>query len=70
MKITEPSPLHTCDLIKWKHFPRYWPFVWGIHRPPVNSPHTGLCLCEVWCRRSTIYVLYVGPIFGILFSMS
>ena len=24
---------------KWKHFTRYWPFVWGIHRSPVNSPH-------------------------------
>ena len=23
--------------IKWKHFPRYWPFVRGIHRSPVNS---------------------------------
>ena len=22
-------------------FPRYWPFVWGIHRSPVNSPHKG-----------------------------
>ena len=30
------------DVIKWIHFPRYWPFVWGIHRPPVNSPHKGL----------------------------
>ena len=20
------------DVIKWKHFPRYWPFVWGIHQ--------------------------------------
>ena len=20
------------DVSKWKHFPRYWPFVWGIHR--------------------------------------
>ena len=29
------------DVIKWKHFPRYWPFVWGIHRGPVNSPHKG-----------------------------
>ena len=28
-------------LIKWKHFPRYWPFVRGIHRSPVNSPHKG-----------------------------
>ena len=25
----------------WKHFPRCWPFVWGIHRFPVNSPHKG-----------------------------
>ena len=22
-------------------FPRYWPFVRGIHRSPVNSPHKG-----------------------------
>ena len=29
------------DVMKWKHFPRYWPFVWGIHRWPVNSPHKG-----------------------------
>ena len=28
------------DVIKWKHFPRYWPFVRGIPRSPVNSPHT------------------------------
>ena len=25
-------------------FPRYWPFVQGIHRSPVNSPHRGQ-----WC---------------------
>ena len=30
---------HHDDVIKWKHFLRYWPFVWGIHRSPVNSPH-------------------------------
>ena len=24
------------DVIKWKHFPRHWPFVRGIHRSPVN----------------------------------
>ena len=29
------------DFIKWKHFSRYWPFVRGIHRSPVNSPHKG-----------------------------
>ena len=33
-------PCHD-DVIKWKHFPRYWPFVRGIHRSPVNSPHKG-----------------------------
>ena len=27
------------DVIKWKHFPRNWPFVRGIQRLPVNSPH-------------------------------
>ena len=29
------------DVMKWKHFTRYWPFVWEIHRSPVNSPHKG-----------------------------
>ena len=29
------------DVIKWKHFPRYWPFVWGIHQSRLNSPHKG-----------------------------
>ena len=28
-------------VIKRKHFPLYWPFVQGIHRSPVNSPHKG-----------------------------
>ena len=31
------------DVIKWKHFPRYWPFVRGIHRSLVNSPQKGQC---------------------------
>ena len=29
------------DVIKWKYFPRYWPFVREIHRSPVNFPHKG-----------------------------
>ena len=29
------------DVSKWKNFPRYWPFVRGIHRSPVDSPHKG-----------------------------
>ena len=35
---------HFClhdDAIKWKHFRRYWPFVWGIHPSPMNSQHKG-----------------------------
>ena len=39
-----PNSLLHDDVIKWKHFPRYWPFVRGIHRSPVNSPHKGQ-----WC---------------------
>ena len=29
------------DVVKWKPCPRYWPFVRGIHRSTVNSPHKG-----------------------------
>ena len=29
------------DVIKREHFLRYWPFVRGIHRSTVNSPHKG-----------------------------
>ena len=31
---------HAC-FIKWKHFPRYWSFVRGLHRTLVDSPHKG-----------------------------
>ena len=41
------------DVSKGKHFPRYWPFVRGIHRLPVNSPHKASDE-ELWCfLRST-----------------
>ena len=44
--INQYSQLQPCnhppdDVIKLTHFPRYWPFVRGIHRSPVNSPHKG-----------------------------
>ena len=29
------------DVIKWKHLQCYWPFVRGIQRPPMDSPHKG-----------------------------
>ena len=47
-ELTEENLSKHDDVIKWKHFPRHWPFVrgihpryWpsvrGIHRSPVNS---------------------------------
>ena len=36
------------------HFPRYWPFVRGIHRSPVNSPHKGQ-----WCGSLMFSLTYV-----------
>ena len=43
--IMSQGPFHALvaihdNVIKW-NFPRYWPFVRGIHRSPVNSPHKG-----------------------------
>ena len=39
--LTKTKPSMHDDIIKWKHFLSYWPFVWGIHRSQVNSPHKG-----------------------------
>ena len=36
-----PMLIYHDDVIKWKKFPCYWPFVRGIHRSPVNSLHKG-----------------------------
>ena len=36
------------DVIKWKHFSRYWPFVRGIHRSRWN-PLTKVSDAELWC---------------------
>ena len=43
-------------IASWRHqmeaFPRYWPFVLGIHRSPMNSPHkrpVTLTLMSLWC---------------------
>ena len=48
---TLSSLYHHDDIIKWKHFSCYWPFVRGIHRSPVNSPHKGQC------RRALMFSL-------------
>ena len=43
----------------WRHqmetFSRYWPFVRGIHRFPVKSPHKGQ-----WRGALIFYLIYVG----------
>ena len=41
------------DVVKWKHFPLYWPFVRGIHRSQVNSPHKGQ-----WCWALTFSLIF------------
>ena len=38
---TEMQQASRDDVMKWKHFPNYWPFVRVIHRWPVNSHHKG-----------------------------
>ena len=35
------QPIYFDDVIKWKRFLCYWPFMRGSHRPLVNSPHKG-----------------------------
>ena len=50
-------PLHD-DVIKWKHFPRNWSFVRGIHRWTVKSPHKGQ-----W-RAALMFNLIGAPING------
>ena len=37
--VCEPDRQHD-DVIKWKHFPRYWPFVRGIHRSCTKASDT------------------------------
>ena len=44
------------DVIKWKHFPRDWPFVRGIHRSPVNSPHKGQWRGALMCSLICVWI--------------
>ena len=44
--LVEPCIFVFFNVASWWHhqmepFPRYWSFVWGIHRSPVNSTHKG-----------------------------
>ena len=58
--------LHTCfsssdviqrgDVIKWNPLLRYWPFVQGVHRSPMNFANKGQWLrdliCSLICART------------------
>ena len=48
----------SCAQHQHRHFPRYWPFVQGIHRSLVNSPHKGQ-----W-RRALMFSLIYARING------
>ena len=41
------APIHV-DVVKWKHFPRYWPFVWELTGQLWN-PLTKASYAELWC---------------------
>ena len=41
-------PVSHDDVIKWEHFPRYWPLVRGIHRDRW-IPRTKASDAELWC---------------------
>ena len=51
-KMTQGTPMRD-DVIKWKHFPRYWPFVRGIHRQRWIT-HTKASDAELWCFLSSV----------------
>ena len=46
-----PALLWFYDGIKWKHFPRYLPFVWGIQRSPVNP------ITKAMTRRFDVFLI-------------
>ena len=65
------------DVIKWKHFPRYWLFVRRIHRLPVDSPHKGqwreALMFFLWCTseqtvEQTVEMLVIWDTMALLCS--
>ena len=60
------------DVIKWKYFTRYWPFVRGIHRSPVDSPHKGQLrgafMFSLICAWRTIETLVILDAIGIIMT--
>ena len=50
------------DVMTWKRLLHYWPFVGGIHRSPVDSPHKGLV---VWSFGVSIGVRWTFKSWGV-----
>ena len=63
LSLTRPSAegkkfIHD-DVIKWKHFPRYWSFVRRIHRSPVNRDAIvpiETMLCSLWRHSNGVTI--------------
>ena len=57
---TFSNPFFNDGVIKWKHFPCYWPFMRAIHQSPVNSPHKrqwrGALMFSLICTRTNGWV--------------
>ena len=45
------------DVIKWKHFPRYWPFVRGIHRSTKQKVEQTIVTPVIWNAIALVMVL-------------
>ena len=59
MKVISAKYLPSCfhdDVIKWKQFPRYWPFVRGIHRSPHKGQWRGALMFSLICARINDWV--------------
>ena len=59
-------------VIKWNHFPCYWPFVRGIYRSPVNSPHKGqwrgALMFSLICAWLTIVTPVIWDAIGLIIT--
>ena len=54
------------DLVRWKHFPDYWPFEWEMHQPyrANNAEHwwCGVVVVVVWCGVAWCVVVCCGVV--------
>ena len=66
------------EVMEWKHFPCNWPFVWGIHWSPVDSPHKGQwrvalmfsLICAWTTVEQTIDTLVIWDAIGLIMTSS